>query len=107
MIGEIYADIFEEDDLADMAISNRRGYDETDQRYVQLIRIITEVISFITRRKEEIQKTKKHDAELQEADKIKSEFLGKAPKTQKTIKQKLTPEEQQDFQSELFSLDVL
>lgn len=102
VIGEIYADIFEEDDLADMAISNRRGYDETDQRYVQLVRIITEVISFITRRKEEIQKTKKHDAELQEADKIKSEFLGKAPKTQKTIKQKLTPEEQQDFQSELF-----
>lgn len=58
MIGEIYADIFEEDDLADMAISNRRGYDETDQRYVQLVRIITEVISFITRRKEEIQKQK-------------------------------------------------
>lgn len=31
IIGEIYADIFEDDDLADMAISNRRGYDETDQ----------------------------------------------------------------------------
>lgn len=102
VIGEIYADIFEEDDLSDMAISNRRGYDETDQRYVHLIRIITEVISYITRRKEEIQKIKKEDMELQEADKIKSEFLGKAPKTQKTIKQKLTLEEQQDFQTELF-----
>jgi len=102
VIGEIYADIFEEDDLADMAISNRRGYDETDQRYVQLVRIITEVVSFITRRKEEIQKIKKEDAEFQEANKIKSDFLGKAPKTQKTIKQKLTPEEQKDFQTELF-----
>lgn len=102
VIGEIYADIFEEDDLADMAISNRRGYDETDQRYVQLVRIITEVVSFITRRKEEIQKIKKQDAEFHEANKIKSEFLGKAPKTQKTIKQKLTPEEQKDFEAELF-----
>lgn len=102
VIGEIYADIFEEDDLADMAISNRRGYDETDQRYVQLVRIITEVVSYITRRKEEIQKIKKQDAEFQEANKIKSDFLGKAPKTQKTIKQKLTPEEQEDFQAELF-----
>ncbi len=102
VIGEIYADIFEDDDLADMAISNRRGYDETDQRYVQLVRIITEVVSFITRRKEEIQKIKKEDAEFQEANKIKSDFLGKAPKTQKTIKQKLTPEEQEDFQAELF-----
>lgn len=102
VIGEIYADIFEEDDLADMAISNRRGYDETDQRYVQLVRIITEVVSFITRRKEDIQKIKKIDAEFQEANKIKADFLEKAPKTQKTIKQKLTPEEQKDFQTELF-----
>lgn len=101
VIGEIYADIFEEDDLADMAISNRRGYDETDQRYVHLVRIITEVISFITRRKEEIQKIKKQDADLQEANKIKSDFLDKAPKTQKTIRRKLTLEEQKDFQAEL------
>ena len=102
VIGEIYADIFEEDDLADMAISNRRGYDETDQRYAQLVRIITEVVSFITRRKEEIQKIKKQDAEFQEANQIKSDFLGKALKTQKIIRQKLTPEEQKDFQEELF-----
>ena len=102
VIGEIYADIFEEDDLADMAISNRRGYDETDQRYVQLVRIITEVVSFITRRKEEIQKIKKQDADFQEANQIKTDFLGKAPKTQKAIKLKLTPEEQKDFQTELF-----
>lgn len=37
VIGEVYVDMFEDDDLSDMAISNRRGYDETDQRYVQLI----------------------------------------------------------------------
>lgn len=102
VIGEIYADIFEEDDLADMAISNRRGYDETDQRYVQLIRVITEVVSFITRRKENINKTKKQDEEIKEADKIKLDFLDQAPKTKKAIKQKLTQEEQEDFQTELF-----
>lgn len=102
VIGEIYADIFEEDDLADMAISNRRGYDETDQRYAHMIRIVTEVVSFITRRKEEIQKIKKRDGEMEKADEIKSGFLAKAPKTQRAIKQKLTEEEQKDFQTELF-----
>lgn len=102
VIGEIYADIFEDDDLSDMAISNRRGYDETDQRYVQLIRIVTEVVAFITRRKEEIQREKKKDADLQEANKIKSDFLDKAPKTQNIIKKKFTLEEQENFQTELF-----
>lgn len=101
VIGEIYADIFEDDDLTDMAISNRRGYDETDQRYVHMIRIVTEVVAYITRRKEDINKIKKHDKELEDADKIKTDFLDKAPKTQMAIKQKLTPEEQIDFQTEL------
>ena len=102
IIGEIYADIFEDDDLADMAISNRRGYDETDQRYVQMIRVITDVIAFLTRRKEEINKIKKQDGEFQEAQKIKSDFLDKAPKTQKVIKKRFTTKEQEEFQTELF-----
>ena len=102
VIGEIYADIFEADDLSDMAISNRRGYDETDQRYVQLIRVVTAVVSFVTRRKEEINKQKKKDAELKGANNIKSRFLGDAPKTQRAIKEKLSQEEQKDFQDELF-----
>ena len=102
VIGEVYADIFEDDDLADMAISNRRGYDETDQRYIQLIRIITEVVSFITRRKEDINKQKKKDSELKGANSIKSRFTSQSPKTQKAIKEKFSPAEQKAFQEELF-----
>lgn len=102
VIGEVYADIFEDDDLADMAISNRRGYDETDQRYVQLIRIITEVVSFVTRRKEEINKKKRKDGELQGANNLKMQFTSKSPKTHKAITEKFTQEEQKDFQEELF-----
>ena len=102
VIGEVYADIFEDDDLADMAISNRRGYDETDQRYVQLIRIITEVVSFITRRKEDINKQKKKDSELKGANSIKARFTSQSPKTHQAIKEKFSPDEQKDFQEELF-----
>lgn len=102
VIGEVYADIFEDDDLADMAISNRRGYDETDQRYVQLIRVITEVVSFITRKKEYINKQKKKDSELKGANSIKSRFASQSPKTQQAIKEKFSPAEQKNFQDELF-----
>lgn len=102
VIGEVYADLFEDDDLADMAISNRRGYDETDPRYVQLIRIITEVVSFITRRKEDINKQKKKDSELKGANSIKARFTAQSPKTQQAVKDKFSPAEQKDFQEELF-----
>lgn len=102
VIGEVFADIFEDDDLADMAISNRRGYDETDQRYVQLIRIVTDVVTFITRRKEQINSQKKKDGELKGANSIKARFTSQSPKTQQAIKEKLTPDEQKDFQEELF-----
>ena len=102
VIGEIYADIFEDDNLADMAISNRRGYDETDQRYVQLIRIVTDVVTFITRRKEEINKQKKADGERKGADNIIARFTRQSPKTQRVIQEKFTREEQNDFQKELY-----
>lgn len=102
VIGEVYVDVFEDDDLADMAISNRRGYDETDQRYVQLIRIVTDVVSFITRRKEHINKQKKKDSELKGANSIKSRFTSQSSKTQQAIKEKFSPAEQKDFQEELF-----
>lgn len=102
IIGEIYVDLFEDDDLSDMAISNRRGYDETDQRYVQLIRVITDVVSFITRKKEEINKQKKKDGELQGATNIKIKFEEQSPKTRRAIQEKFSLQEQQDFQEELF-----
>ena len=102
IIGEIFADIFEDDDLADMAISNRRGYDETDQRYVQLIRIVSDVVSFITRRKEDINKQKKKDGELKGANSIKAKFQAQSPKTKQAIQDKFTSEEQKSFEDELF-----
>lgn len=101
IIGEVYADIFEADNLADMAISNRRGYDETDQRYVQLIRIISEVVSFIIRRKEEINKHKRKDKELEAANSIKWKFQSESPKTQRVLKERLSADEQKEFQDEL------
>jgi len=102
VIGEIYADIFEEDNLADMAISNRRGYDETDQRYVHLLKIVSDVVSFITRRKEEINKKKKADLDKQEAESVKAKFVQKSPRTQKAIKDKFTSEEKKNFEVELY-----
>lgn len=102
VIGEIYADIFEEDNLADMAISNRRGYDETDQRYVHLLKIISDVVSFITRRKEEINKKKKADLDKLEAESVKAKFVQKSPRTQKAIKEKFTGEEKKNFEVELY-----
>lgn len=102
VIGEIYADIFEEDNLADMAISNRRGYDETDQRYVHLLKIVSDVVSFITRRKEEINQKKKADIDKQEAESVKAKFVQKSPRTQKAIKEKFTSEEKKNFEVELY-----
>lgn len=101
VIGEIFADIFEEDDLVDMAISNRRGYDESDQRYAQLIRIITDVVAFITRRKEDINSKVKKDKEARGAKDIKDKFLHKAPRTRKALQEKLTEDEQKNFEDEL------
>lgn len=102
IIGEVYADIFEDDDFVDMAISNRRGYDETDQRYVHLINIVKDVVSYITRRKEEINKKKRDDLDQQAADAIKKRFADKSPKTHKAISEKFTQDEQKSFQEELF-----
>lgn len=101
VIGEIFADIFEDDDLIDMAISNRRGYDESDQRYAQLIRIVTDVVAFITRRKEDINSKVKKDKEARGAKDIQNKFLHKAPRTRKALQEKLTEEEQKNFEDEL------
>lgn len=101
IIGEVFADIFEDDDLVDMAISNRRGYDESDQRYAQLIRIITDVVAFITRRKEDINSKVKKDKEARGAKDIKDKFLDKAPRTRKALKEKLSEDEQKNFEDEL------
>lgn len=102
IIGELYVDIFESDDLSDMAISNRRGYDETDQRYVHLIKVVSEVVSYITRRKEDINKTKKQDADYEAAEKIKERLIDDASETHNIINSKLSESEKKHFQNDLF-----
>ena len=102
IIGEVFVDIFEEDDLADMAITNRRGYNETDQRYIHLISIIKNVVAFITRKKEDLNKKRSQDKKLREADNIKMQFTHQSPKTHKAIAEKFTPEEKKNFEEELF-----
>ena len=101
VIGEIFAEIFEDDELADMAISNRRGYDESDQRYIQLIRVVTNVVAYITRRKEEINSKIKKDKENRGALDVKNRFLERAPQTRKALKEKLSIDEQKHFENEL------
>ena len=58
--------------------------------------------TFITRRKEEINKQKKKDGELKGANSIKAKFTSQSPKTQQAIREKFSPDEQKDFQEELF-----
>lgn len=51
VIGELYVDIFEQDGLADMAISNRRGYEENDPRYIEVIKIAKRLLGYIVGQK--------------------------------------------------------
>ncbi|HAU86543.1 MAG TPA: hypothetical protein DCW90_13935 [Lachnospiraceae bacterium] len=51
VIGELYADIFEDDDLVDMAISNRRGYEEQDSRYIEVIKIAKSLLNFVVKKR--------------------------------------------------------
>ena len=59
VIGELFVDVFEEDTLADMAISNRRGYDEGDNRYIETIKIVKRLLGYIVDQKDAVTKNKK------------------------------------------------
>ena len=105
LIGEIYAEIFEDDSLADMSISNRRGYDETDQRYVQMIDIVSKIVRYITLRKQEINSRRKEDKKKelreQETIEIKKNLYSKAPRTKKILEEKLDQLELEEFEEDL------
>lgn len=92
IIGEIHVNIFEDDELVDMAISNRRGYEETDERYRILIDCLKPLVSYIAQRKAEVQRIRREDREKEEAEKTKEEFLGKT-RTMQILEQKLDAEE--------------
>lgn len=74
LVGEIFVDDFESDELIDMATSNRRGYQEDDPRYEALCRNLKLLVSRIVTSKQAINKKRKADAELEEANKIKKSF---------------------------------
>jgi len=101
VIGEIHADVFEDDRLVDMAISNRRGYEETDERYKSLMEDLKSLIWFIAQRKAEVQKLRNDDAKKEEADKIKKEFAGKT-QTINILKKKLDESERDIVADEIF-----
>lgn len=101
VIGEIHADVFEDDQLVDMAISNRRGYEETDERYKSLMEDLKSLIWFIVERKAEVQKLRSDDAEKEMADKIKEEFAGKT-QTMNILKEKLDESERNIVADENF-----
>ena len=99
VIGELYVDIFEHDDLADMAISNRRGYEENDPRYVEVIKIAKRLLGFIVGQKDNVSKYKKEDEEEAENEQIKKRFWDN-PQTGEILNLRLSEAEKQAVQSE-------
>lgn len=98
VIGEFFVDIFEDDSLADMAISNRRGYDEGDNRYIETIKIVKRLLGYIVEQKDQVSRKQKEDQEEKEAAEIKEQLLTKN-KT-KDILNNLTDEERLIVQEE-------
>jgi len=101
VIGEIHVDIFEDDELVDMAISNRRGYEETDERYRVLIDCLRPLVSYVAQRKAEVQRIRKRDENAQEAEEIKKGFLEKG-RTREILEGKLDETELRIIQDDHF-----
>ena len=74
VVGELYVDVFEQDGLSDMAISNRRGYEENDPRYTEVIKIAKRLLSFIVDQKDAVRKLEKEDKQAEESAAIKENF---------------------------------
>lgn len=77
IIGEFFVDVFEDDNLMDMATSNRRAYEEIDSRYVEVIKIVKKLLAFIVEQKNIVSKKAKGIEDRKEIEKIKSDFLTK------------------------------
>lgn len=81
VIGEIQIDIFEDDELVDMAISNRRGYEDTDERYKALMDDLKSFVNFIAQRKAVFARRRREDEDKETADVIKKAFAKKTRTT--------------------------
>lgn len=99
VIGELYVDLFEDDKLADMAISNRRGYEENDPRYIEVIKIAKRLLGYIISAKDKVNKLRKEDAEQKENEEIKKKFWDH-PQTKTILDQHLNDEEKSIIQEE-------
>ncbi|MDE5765825.1 MAG: ATP-binding protein [Clostridia bacterium] len=74
LIGEIYVDDFENDQLIDMATSNRRGYQEDDIRYETLCKNLKLLVSRVVTAKQIVNRLRKEDTDKEESEKIKRQF---------------------------------
>lgn len=99
VIGELYVDIFEQDGLADMAIRNRRGYEENDPRYIEVIKIAKRLLGYIVGQKDIVSKRRKEDDQRIEDEKIKKKFW-KNPQTREILELRLNDAEKQVVQEE-------
>lgn len=105
VIGELFVDVFEKSGLTDMAISNRRGYEESDIRYTETIKIAKRLLGYISDEKDAVLKIQKDDEkaalDAQEAEEIKSRFWSN-PQTKRILDQKLSAEEKAAIEDENF-----
>lgn len=103
VIGELFVDVFEESGLADMAISNRRGYEESDTRYTETIKIAKRLVGCIIDEKDLVEKAQKDDeqaaAEAREAEEIKAKFWSNS-RTKTILQERLSKEEKETVESE-------
>ena len=99
IIGELYVDIFEEDGLADMAISNRRGYEENDPRYIEVVKIAKKLLGYIVNAKDTVSKRAKQDEKEAENEEIKKKFWEKS-QTRMILEEKLDDEEKKAVEAE-------
>lgn len=101
VIGELFVDVFEDDSLADMAISNRRGYDEGDNRYIETVKIVKRLLGYIVDQKDYVIRRQKDDAAAAETHEIK-EQLAKRSKSKEIFERSLSSEERSIVQEENF-----
>lgn len=99
VIGELFVDIFEDDNLTDMAISNRRGYEEGDPRYTETIKIVKRLLGYIVGQKDLVSKKRKDDENQEEINKIK-EDLSHRSRSREIFERSLSAEERNVVQEE-------
>ncbi|GAA5395739.1 hypothetical protein BOVMAS03_16390 [Streptococcus uberis] len=81
VVGQLFVDEFEDTSLPDMALSNRQGYKNDDVRYKLFLKIASELLKDILKRKDSAIKAKKKNSEKtkrQKKQKAEEEFVTKA-----------------------------